>query len=301
MERPVKTPSRAEAKETEAKTPIGFLDLPFELRLMIYRLSLPTKKIFDMMEKPIFYGRSYWDTFFATLDEDSSASEDGDSDEQVEDDEDEDSNIDDDEADHNESESDSDEEEESAEDEKDEDDSLSTDDWAEETRPNLDRLTTIRSLLLASRQIRDEALDVLYGENLLCVNVSKASRHSEPLKRLIDEGKSGRIRHIMLVLTHEIPSYGSDEERVIGCFCFAMDPEIWNPLLSNLKTLRIVVDQARLALRRDLDDHVETCPERRFIELWHETIESITSYVGKTIPAELVDGLRTAAGRPFFT
>ncbi|KAB5578337.1 hypothetical protein GE09DRAFT_546282 [Coniochaeta sp. 2T2.1] len=38
----------------------GFLHLPIELRLMIYRLALPTRTLVNITEKPTFRGASYW-------------------------------------------------------------------------------------------------------------------------------------------------------------------------------------------------------------------------------------------------
>lgn len=45
------------------KTPTGFLHLRYELRLQIYHLTLPTRTVFDIMEKPTFFGRYYWFDF----------------------------------------------------------------------------------------------------------------------------------------------------------------------------------------------------------------------------------------------
>lgn len=86
-------------------------------------------------------------------------------------------------------------------------------------------------ILSVSRQISEEALNVLYGRNLFIIHV-----HVGAHRNLLKFGTANirRIRHLRLVA------------QPMG-FCFAeplkFDPQLWTPLLTDLSQLCLVVQQ----------------------------------------------------------
>ncbi|KAB5515187.1 hypothetical protein GE09DRAFT_581660 [Coniochaeta sp. 2T2.1] len=91
-------------------------------------------------------------------------------------------------------------------------------------------LREIRGLLLTSRRVREEVLDILYGENIFRIDLGPRF-NAEDFKQKLSEGKSSRIRSLMLV--HD--AYDFDECR--------MPTFIWQDIMSNITTLYTVFDQ----------------------------------------------------------
>ncbi|OIW26068.1 hypothetical protein CONLIGDRAFT_647785 [Coniochaeta ligniaria NRRL 30616] len=265
---------------TEAKIPTGFFHLPLEIRLQIYHLILPTRNVFDIVEKPTFLGCSYWYDFFSQegWDYASEADSEADSTDGHEDDgeisgeEDMWNQADEQVGDVGGGDSNSaggggsaDEDGEASNGDQQE---IAVDIWPEETNPSLERMGVIRSLLLTSRRFREEALDVLYGENIFCIDLFE---NFDLLEQCFCAPKMERIRHLMLVIRPRAPRG------------FNMEADVWDTILPNLKTLRLVVMQHALSRY----EHFRECDATSMRKRWVAAFASMLECVGSKLPASV--------------
>ena len=90
-----------------------------------------------------------------------------------------------------------------------------------------------KSLLLVSKKIGLEALDVLYGENEFMVHLHDF-REGGPsdLREHFTEANIRMMRKLQVFMRIRGASYGRD-----------LDSTIWSPILANLRTLSIVAQQ----------------------------------------------------------
>jgi hypothetical protein len=111
------------------------------------------------------------------------------------------------------------------------------------------------------RQVSDEALDILYGENAFEVVLSQlGQRLARPM---FPQSSTRRIRHVLLL-------YQFHPQRLRHHPSPAIDPTLWDPIFPNLKTLIIAEDTATAT--------------------WYqghtESFTPIVEYIGKMLPAE---------------
>lgn len=281
-------------QEAEVKTPITFYTLPYELRSEIYYLAgIPTKTIFDLMEKPIFHGIYDWPDFSDCLCY-ASDSYDSDLDSYTH------NHLVQTNASHStqahEGPSNT---QETAEDGQltmddhphpslDEDDALSDFVWD----PN--RSKTIQGLLLASQQVRDEVLDILYGENIFRINLIKAGSHfntapeGEQVLKAVAEGKFGRVRHIMMALLDppmagSLVNFAELGPDPAAHYKLTVDKKVWDAVIPNLKSLRVLVGPSRLPLFLERDEHFPFCPYLMAIDQWDYSLEQLFRYLAKSL------------------
>lgn len=245
-------------------TRCSFNVLPYEVREAIYYLAgIPTKMVFDLTEVPTFLGDSDFSylpdasltegrygferEFYYCEDENDDVLT-SDEEEEEDDEKDDEKNV---------------EEDTGEDDEK--------DPWAAmELWASRIRLRAIQGLLRVSRLVREEVLGILYGENLFSINVFRTSINS--LKQRISQDKRYTIRHLMLVL---VPGNHLD---------FTVDTEFWNPILSALKTLRIVVYQ-RLS-RSGLSEHCDGCEDGMLFRDYEQPLMLALGHVCNQLPTE---------------
>lgn len=156
------------------------------------------------------------------------------------------------------------------------------DKWAEADQPHQDWIPTIRGLLLASRQLREEVLDVLYGENVFRVFV--ADHYSEPaFKRNFSQTKRQRLRHIMLVFRQRSQDLPPQLLPLPELF---VKTKIWNEILPNLTTLRIVAMQPYEQDSR----HVYACWRNLAdqIKRWNEEVPQTFRYLKRKLSPSAV-------------
>jgi len=121
-----------------------------------------------------------------------------------------------------------------------------------------------------SRQISDEALNVLYGDNAFEIILHGEGEYD--LKTIFSETNRRRIRHITLILRPMGVSYRPN---------FRMDTTVWDTILAHLRTLWIVAEQPRE------DDHYwngRTVMED--MKEWTEWLTPILECLAKTLSTE---------------
>jgi len=134
--------------------------------------------------------------------------------------------------------------------------------------------TALPNILVASRQISNEALDILYGENIF--HIYLFSKGEDQLKRVISRANRARIRHILLVL--------------YGDFSFTLDSTVWNDFLPLLKSLRIVTTEPVFDCGHKGPNPRE-CKEVRWREKrkeWLEWLERIVNCISQTVSSNTV-------------
>ena len=124
-----------------------------------------------------------------------------------------------------------------------------------------------RSLLLVSKEVGIEALDVLYGDTVFEVSLDGGA--GEHLQEGITEANRRRIRVIQFL----IQPLGIDYDRML-------DSTIFPPLLANLKKLSIV---AQHDASTDVEDEAE------WIEWLEATLEFITCHLPDRCVVEVDD------------
>jgi hypothetical protein len=147
------------------------------------------------------------------------------------------------------------------------------DTWAQETYPSFERLKGIQGLLLTSRQVREEVLDFLYGGNVFCID---SNAEADCLEQHLGMAKIERIKHIMLVLLEK------------GIRGLAMDANVWDTILPNLKTLRVVAEQPFL----EDGDEDQNAPGLGYVgcnatearKNWAASFVQMLDYVGSKLP-----------------
>ncbi|KAB5577495.1 hypothetical protein GE09DRAFT_1260136 [Coniochaeta sp. 2T2.1] len=228
----------------EAPNRGGLFKLPVEVRLEIYRLCLPTDTVFDVRERATFRGAHSYSATAAALLGRTSQEVDG---PYVDESEDEWDCY------------------------GDEEDDVSLDDPTDEEH----QLTAIRALLLASRRIREEVLDVLYGENTFRIIVGPRF-DAEDFKSKFPKEKRGRIRRLELIYKQ----FGTFAGDVPECW---MPTFIWQDIIPNVMKLTVVFEQPT----GDLIQHGRGC--KRSVEdqmkLWCAELPPLLNDLGGLLPA----------------
>lgn len=249
-----------------SQRPTGFLDLPYEIRLQIYRHCLPQRTLFDvsslLLDRPYrfvyVHGSPSHDVGYQKLGDESPSLL-----------------LEDDQLEPFESVYDPSGPDLECLDLEDENRSHSTDeDQLDLFKSVYDRIGGFRSrrsvlpsLLQVSRQISDEALNVLYGDNVFKVILHGGGEYD--LKTIFCEANKRRIRHIMLVLRPMGVSYSPN---------FRVDTAMWDTILPHLRTLWIVAEQPLE------DDHYwngHTVMEK--MKEWIEWLTPILECLAKTL------------------
>ncbi|KAH8911142.1 hypothetical protein BR93DRAFT_956110 [Coniochaeta sp. PMI_546] len=165
------------------------------------------------------------------------------------------------------------------------------DKWRDITSLSPNWVPTICGLLLASRQIREEVLDVLYGENVFRVAVGK--RSSERAVRIgFSQSKLQRIRHVMFIYKQFSNCPGTVPE-------FSIDRRLWDDILPNLTTLHFVAEQPTGDLENHAGDCLRTVADQ--MRVWLQELPPTLAYLGRTLsPSALflvdVDGTKVTSG-----
>lgn len=165
------------------------------------------------------------------------------------------------------------------------------DKWRDITSLSPNWVPTICGLLLALRQIREEVLDVLYGENVFRVAVGK--RSSERAVRIgFSQSKLQRIRHVMFIYKQFSNCPGTVPE-------FSIDRRLWDDILPNLTTLHFVAEQPTGDLENHAGDCLRTVADQ--MRVWLQELPPTLAYLGRTLsPSALflvdVDGTKVTSG-----
>ena len=112
------------------------------------------------------------------------------------------------------------------------------------------------SLLLVSKQISEEALEYLYGENIFKLSIHEADEYH--LRKNFSEQNIRRMRYLLVIAVPMCVSYGVSYARRIG-----LDNEIWSWVLPNLTVFRLLAQQPSAANRYQ---NVPTLAEGRWIK-----------------------------------
>ncbi|KAB5577493.1 hypothetical protein GE09DRAFT_520384 [Coniochaeta sp. 2T2.1] len=161
------------------------------------------------------------------------------------------------------------------------------DKYAEPTESHLEWQPAVQSLLLTSKQVREEALDILYGENVFrFVYAAEGDDFEEvpfPKKKLF------RMKHVMLVFGAEELSdavFDEDLDPEVGRLGYGYGKETWAKLLRGLKTLRLVADMpddgAEHRMFANPDEHCKRFMRGKHEE-WSEELSELLKYVGETV------------------
>jgi hypothetical protein len=135
-------------------------------------------------------------------------------------------------------------------------------------------------ILSASRQISEEALNVLYGRNVFYLTIygdaHSRDAHSQILKFGIKN--ISRIRHLRLIAKPK-GSYYRDTMQ--------FDSRIWTPLLTDLNHLCLILHQP---LQRANSDY--SAPRREAdLTKWVACLKSVLGYLAKNVPKTTVVGI----------
>lgn len=273
---------RRELALASSQRPTGFLDLPYEIRLQIYRHCLPQRTLFDVSPlldpsyRFVVHGLPSHDVRYQELGDESPSLL-----------------LEDDQLEPFESAYDSPNHDLECLDLEDENQSHPSDedqlDLFKSVYDGIEgfrsRRSVLPSLLQVSRQISDEALNVLYGDNAFKIILHGEGEYH--LKTIFCEANRRRIRHIMLVLRPMGVSY---------CPNFRMDTAMWDTILPHLRTLWIVAEQP---LEGDHYWNGRTVMEK--MKEWIEWLTPILECLAKTLSTKstvLVDvGEREETGK----
>lgn len=251
-----------------SQRPIGFLDLPYEIRLQIYGHCFPRRFLFDVsfnlfsrfdpLENAYVHGSLSDDAGYQDMGDESPSHV-----------------SEDDQPEHFESlcnspgvKGCSDLEEETQSHPSD-DDPIELFGFRYDGTGGL-RRSVLPSLLQVSQQVSDETLNMLYGDNAF-----KVIMHGEGerrLKKIFSEANRRRIQQIMLVLRPMGVSYEPK---------FRVDTAMWDSILPHLKTLWIVAEQP---LKDDHYYNGQTLVEK--MKKWIAWLTPILEYLAKTLPTE---------------
>ncbi|OIW28632.1 hypothetical protein CONLIGDRAFT_703727 [Coniochaeta ligniaria NRRL 30616] len=134
-------------------------------------------------------------------------------------------------------------------------------------------VSTIRSLLITSHQIREEVLDILYGENVFRVAVGKYSCE-RALRNGFSKAKMQRMRHIMILYEQLSSSSGDGPE-------FRLDRNIWDRVLPNLSTLHLLASQPKEEVYIHRRDCRRSVAQMKMV--WMKEVPPILAYLGRTL------------------
>lgn len=118
-----------------------------------------------------------------------------------------------------------------------------------------------KSLLLASKQVRSEALSVLYGDNVF-QKILHGDAEYCPLKHFTEANRQG-LRKIQIVL------------QPLGCFHDRrLDSTLWFPIFAGLTRLSIVAQQPLQAQR-----YYRAPPLEQDVQLWVTWARTVLQYI----------------------
>ena len=123
-----------------------------------------------------------------------------------------------------------------------------------------------KSLLLVSKMVGSEALEVLYSENtfLVCLN----GHLGNTLVKEFAGRNIQRIRRMHLVMRPCGISYGK-----------LLDPTLWSPLLANLTKLTIMAQQPLVART-----YYDAPPFEKELKEWTDWTTAVLQYIGRRLP-----------------
>lgn len=159
------------------------------------------------------------------------------------------------------------------------------DEWADPAEPRPEWQPTVQGLLVASKKIREEVLDILYRENAFRVMLGRSDSKRALVARF-SEAKIKRMRHILLVFQLGYQYPGFPETRQSYRDCFPMPRPVWDGILSNLATLRLVTGQPnRPEERSDWPDHTGGCHQSMIdtIRSWTRRLSPTLIYLGEAL------------------
>jgi hypothetical protein len=227
------------------------MNLPLEIRIEIYRLCVPTKHIFDVVQSPTFAGQAdltadtvpvfdlwYHEQIQAVYSEDSDSQ--GDT---------------------------TDTEGSTAEE-------APFDTWDEPVEDFPPWIEFIQALLLVSRQVRDEVLDVLYGENGFRINVGQNWTHEETMTRRFSEAKIQRIKHVLLCYPQRNISLNKP---------LVIDRHLWQIMLPNLATLRVVAGPPSEGSGEESGEESKPYYREQEIQKWASDLPPVLQFIGRYI------------------
>ncbi|KAB5577494.1 hypothetical protein GE09DRAFT_1260132 [Coniochaeta sp. 2T2.1] len=111
---------------------------------------------------------------------------------------------------------------------------VNADKWINSSFSRPGYVPTVRSLLLTTHQVREEVLDILYGENMFRVVLGPDNTTSD-IKR-IPKAKRGRIRHLMVVYKQ----FATFARAIPEC---RVPTWMWQGIVPKLSTIHIVFGQ----------------------------------------------------------
>jgi hypothetical protein len=122
-----------------------------------------------------------------------------------------------------------------------------------------------RGLLLVCRQVSDEALDILYGENAFEVVMNLVGQNIA--RPMFPQSNRRRIRHVLLLHPCRYYSHGGPVAAPL-----TIDSTLWDPIFPTLKTM-IIADDSRTVTA----NQVQIEPYARIVR-----------YIGNALPAECI-------------
>jgi hypothetical protein len=120
-----------------------------------------------------------------------------------------------------------------------------------------------KSLLLVSKKVGFEALEVLYGDNVFQVYLHGEGGYC--LKRHCTEANIRRIRKMQVVMQPQGVSYGR-----------MLDSTLWSPILAELTKLSIVAQQPLQARA-----YFNPASFEQEMEEWMEWLRAILQYIAR--------------------
>ena len=137
-----------------------------------------------------------------------------------------------------------------------------------------------KSLLLVSKQIGSEALEVLYGENVFRIDFGGGEDY---LIKSFAEANIGRMRRMEFFMQPRCINYGR-----------IMDTTLWSPILANLTKLSIVAEQPDRAQQYDTVPPFEKVM-KKWLEWLRSNLQCIATHLSPSCVVEVDDDDRKEA------
>ncbi|KAJ2998932.1 hypothetical protein NUW58_g169 [Xylaria curta] len=152
--------------------------------------------------------------------------------------------------------------------------------------PSSSNRSALPALLLVCRQITDEVETMLYQGNTFTIDIDYQDQYH--IERQFIQRSRKTMRDIILILRPISAPYQ---------VASIMDPEIWDPVLSNLVTLGVIVEQPGEKILEWLDDDDEREVSKDFptflqdrkrkeVGRWTTWLLPIFEYLVQTVPKE---------------
>ena len=127
-----------------------------------------------------------------------------------------------------------------------------------------------KSLLLVSRQVGLEALDVLYGENFFQILLHGGGGYY--LKQHFAKANIDRMRRMQFVMQPQGVDYGR-----------MLDSTLWSPILANLTKLSIVAQQPL-----EPQKYYNAPPFEQDMEKWTQWLRAVLQYTARQISSSCI-------------